>query len=105
MGWMQFKSWLKLTLPALGGFGLLIAAVIDSSFLPLPLVTDLLLMELSSLHPLRMPYYVATAALGSLVENSFNKIPWPRFFCLRWPLFHCRSSRLSSPREFFKCRS
>jgi len=64
--WAQFKSWLKLTLPALGGFGLLLSAFIDSSFVPLPLVTDLLLMELSSRHPLRMPYYAAMAAVGSL---------------------------------------
>jgi len=67
VGWVQFKSWLKITLPALGGFGLLVSALIDSSFVPLPLVTDLALMELSSRHPLRMPYYAAMAALGSLV--------------------------------------
>ena len=67
MGWVQFKSWLKITLPALGGFGLLVSALVDSSFVPLPLVTDLALMELSSRHPLRMPYYAAMAALGSLV--------------------------------------
>ena len=30
------------------------------------MVTDLLVMELSSLHPLRMPVYVTMAALGSL---------------------------------------
>ena len=66
MGWIPFKSWLKLALPALGGVGLLLSAFIDSSFLPLPLVTDLLLMDLSSRHPLRMPYYAAMAAIGSL---------------------------------------
>jgi membrane protein YqaA with SNARE-associated domain len=67
VGWVQLRSWLKLMLPALGGVGLLLSAFIDSSFLPLPLVTDLLLMELSSRHPLRMPYYAAMAAIGSLV--------------------------------------
>ena len=66
MGWVQFRSWLKLMLPALGGVGVLLSAFIDSSFVPLPLVTDLLLMELSSRHPLRMPYYAAMAAFGSL---------------------------------------
>jgi membrane protein YqaA with SNARE-associated domain len=65
--WVQLKSWLKFTLPALGGVGLLLSAFIDSSFVPLPLVTDLLLMELSSRHPLRMPYYAAMATVGSLV--------------------------------------
>jgi len=67
VAWAQLTSWLKLTLPAFGGFGLLLAAFVDSSFVPLPLVTDLLLMDLSSRHPLRMPYYAAIAALGSLV--------------------------------------
>jgi membrane protein YqaA with SNARE-associated domain len=66
VGWTQFKSWLKLTLPGLGGFGLFLSAFIDSSFVPLPLVTDLLLMELSNRHPLRMPYYAAMATIGSL---------------------------------------
>jgi membrane protein YqaA with SNARE-associated domain len=47
--------------------GLLLSAFIDSSFLPLPLVTDLLLMELSSRHPLRMPYHAPMAALSSLI--------------------------------------
>ena len=64
--WTQLRSWLKLTLPALGGVGLLFSAFIDSSFVPLPLVTDLLLMDLSSRHPVRMPYYASMAALGSL---------------------------------------
>jgi membrane protein YqaA with SNARE-associated domain len=58
--------WLKTTLPALGGVGIFCSSFIDSSFIPLPLVTDLFVMELSSLHPLRMPFYVAMAALGSL---------------------------------------
>src|SRR5258708_33944462 len=53
-------------MPALGGVGLLLSALIDSSFLPLPLVTDLLLMELSSRHPVRMPYYAAMSSIGSL---------------------------------------
>jgi membrane protein YqaA with SNARE-associated domain len=59
-------SSLKATLPAFGGVGIFLAAFVDSSFLPLPLVTDLLLMDLSSRHPLRMPYYAAMATLGSL---------------------------------------
>ncbi len=62
----QLRSWLKLTLPNLGGFGLLLSAFLDSTFVPLPLVTDLVLMGLSSRHPLRMPYYASMASLGSL---------------------------------------
>jgi membrane protein YqaA with SNARE-associated domain len=41
--------------------------LIDSSFVPLPLIADLLLMELSSRHSLRMPYYAAMATVGSLL--------------------------------------
>lgn len=63
---MQLRSWLIASLPAFGGIGLLLAAFIDSSFIPLPLVTDLILFELSSLHPMRMPFYAVMASLGSL---------------------------------------
>jgi membrane protein YqaA with SNARE-associated domain len=55
------------SLPALGGMGLLCASFIDSSFVPLPLVTDLVLFDLSSRHPIRMPFYAAMAAFGSVV--------------------------------------
>jgi membrane protein YqaA with SNARE-associated domain len=66
VNWVQIKSWLQVSLPALGGVGLLSAAFVDSSILPLPLVTDVMLMDLSSRNPVRMPYYAAMAALGSL---------------------------------------
>ena len=66
VGWLQLKSWLMTSLPALGGAGLLLAAFIDSSFVPLPLVTDLILFDLSSRHPVRMPFYAAMAAFGSV---------------------------------------
>jgi membrane protein YqaA with SNARE-associated domain len=63
---MQVSAWVKATLPALGGLGVFLSAFLDSSFLPLPLVTDLIVIELSSRTPVRMPYYAAIAALGSL---------------------------------------
>ena len=59
-------GWLKATLPALGGVGLFLAAFLDSSFLPMPLVTDLIVMDLSSRHPARTPYFASLAAFGSL---------------------------------------
>jgi len=64
--WLQFTFWLKLVFASFGGLGILFSAFVDSSFVPLPLVSDLLLMELSSRHPVRMPYYASMAALGSL---------------------------------------
>ena len=66
MKWPAVSGWVKATLPAFGGVGILLAAFLDSSFLPLPLVTDLIVMELSNRQPLRMPYYAVMAALGSL---------------------------------------
>lgn len=66
MLWPHPTVWLKAALPALGGAGILFAAFLDSSFLPLPLVTDLLVLEFSIRHPAHMPYYAALAAAGSL---------------------------------------
>ena len=66
MNWLRIKIWLKASLPALGGIGLFLSSFLDSSFIPLPLVTDVILIDLSSRHPLRMPYYVAMAAVGSV---------------------------------------
>lgn len=66
MNWTQVTAWVKATLPALGGVGVFLSAFLDSSFVPLPLVTDLIVVEQSSRNPARMPYYAAMAALGSL---------------------------------------
>jgi len=62
----HWHAWLLSALPVLGGAGLFVSALVDCSFLPLPLVTDLLLIELSSRHPARMPYYALMATVGSL---------------------------------------
>jgi len=64
--WLQFKFWISVVLASFGGLGIFFSAFVDSSFVPLPLVSDLLLMELSSRHPVRVPYYAAMAAFGSL---------------------------------------
>lgn len=122
VAWIQYKSWLKLSLSALGGFGLVLAAFIDSSFVPLPLVTDLSLMELSSRHPCgchimrRRPPLVPwedasgfTCWLGRVekpitvrhkgirparFESSSRSIRWPAFFFLRLRHSRCRSNHL-----------
>lgn len=49
----------------LGGMGLVILGVLDSSFLFMPLGNDLLLVGLTAQHHDRLPYYVPIAALGS----------------------------------------
>lgn len=51
----------------LGAPGLLLISFLDSSFLTFPVINDLLLIELSMQHPVRMPLYAGMAALGSLL--------------------------------------
>ncbi len=51
----------------LGGFGLLIVAALDSSFLSFPQVNDLLVIYLSTKNPERMPYYASMTTVGSLI--------------------------------------
>lgn len=51
----------------MGGFGLLIIALLDSSFLSFPQVNDILIIVLSTKYPERMPYYASMTTLGSLI--------------------------------------
>lgn len=51
----------------LGGIGLFIIALLDSSFLSFPQVNDLLIIYLSTRYPERMPIYAAMTTAGSLV--------------------------------------
>lgn len=51
----------------LGGIGLFIIAVLDSSFLSFPQVNDLLIIVLSTRYPERMPYYAGMTTIGSLI--------------------------------------
>lgn len=50
----------------LGGIGLLIMGILDSSFLFMPLGNDLLVIALTARHQERMPYYALMATLGSV---------------------------------------
>ena len=51
----------------LGGFGLLLLGILDSSFLFMPLGNDLLVVALTANHHNRMPYYAGMAAAGSVI--------------------------------------
>src|SRR5581483_2268635 len=51
---------------AWGAPGLFAVAFLDSSFLPLPGITDLLVIVLVTRHKELMPLYVACATIGSL---------------------------------------
>jgi len=52
---------------SLGGLGLLIIALLDSSFLSFPQVNDVLVVVLSAKYPERMLYYAGMTTVGSLI--------------------------------------
>jgi len=59
---------------SLGGFGLLLLGVLDSSFLLfLPLGNDLLVIALTAAHPNRMLYYVLMSTVGSVAGVDFTR--------------------------------
>ena len=51
----------------LGGAGLLLVGIADSSPLTMPLANDLLMIALSASHHELMPYYATMAAVGSII--------------------------------------
>lgn len=57
------QSWAS----SMGGIGLFVIALLDSSFLSFPQVNDLLIIVLSTAYPARMPYYAAMTTAGSLI--------------------------------------
>jgi len=58
---------------SLGGLGLLLLGVIDSSFLMfLPLGNDLLIVGLTARNPAHWPYYALMASLGSVLGCWFT---------------------------------
>src|SRR5262245_51815441 len=59
--------WLRETLLPYGGFGLMVMAVGDSSFLSLPKVNDILLMTFSVNAPGSMVKLAALTTLGSVI--------------------------------------
>lgn len=70
----KFPIWLKhlvLFLQSLGGFGIFLAAFLDSSVLSLPVINDFLVISYSIRTPALMPYYALMATLGSLAGSLF----------------------------------
>jgi membrane protein YqaA with SNARE-associated domain len=51
----------------LGAPGLFLISFLDSSVLTFPVINDLLLIELSIQHPMRMPLYASMAMIGSVL--------------------------------------
>jgi membrane protein YqaA with SNARE-associated domain len=58
---------------SLGGAGLLLLGVLDSSFLFMPLGNDLLVVALTAAHRNRMLYYVIMATAGSVIGVDFTR--------------------------------
>ena len=63
----RFLDWLQAVALMLGAPGLFLVAFLDSSFLSLPEINDLLLVLMVTEHPSRMPLYATCATLGSVV--------------------------------------
>ena len=63
----RFLSWVQGVAFALGGPGVFLIAVLDSSFLSFPQVVDLLIVILVTHHKERMIVYAGLATLGSIV--------------------------------------
>jgi membrane protein YqaA with SNARE-associated domain len=51
----------------LGGFGLLLLGILDSSFLMMPMGNDLLVIAMTARHHALMPYFAAMATVGSVL--------------------------------------
>jgi membrane protein YqaA with SNARE-associated domain len=53
----------------LGAPGLLVVAILDSSFLTLPEINDILVVLMVTRHPARLPFYAGAATLGSIAGS------------------------------------
>ena len=62
----RIVTWIQVFALGIGGPGLFVVAFLDSSFLSLPEINDLLVVMLVIEHNARMPYYALMATLGSL---------------------------------------
>src|ERR1044071_1836463 len=62
----RIADWARGVALTLGAPGLFLVAFLDSSFLSLPEITDLLVVWMVTRHPARMVIYVVGATLGSL---------------------------------------
>lgn len=61
-----FVTWIQTVAATIGGPGLFIIAFLDSSFVSLPQINDLLVISMVIQHPRWMPYYALMATAGSV---------------------------------------
>ena len=62
----RFAAWIQAFALGLGAPGLFIVAFLDSSFLSLPEINDILLIWMVTEHKTRMPVYALASTLGSI---------------------------------------
>jgi len=67
MNFAHLQHWLEATLGAMGGVGLFAIGFLDSSIIPLPVINDLILIDLSVRYPERMLYYALMSVIGSVL--------------------------------------
>ncbi len=67
MNFEAMSIWLRNTLLPYGGFGLMVLAMCDSSFVSLPEVNDVLLMTFAINEPEGMVKFAALTTLGSVI--------------------------------------
>jgi membrane protein YqaA with SNARE-associated domain len=67
MNFSHLQHYLEATLGAMGGVGLFAIGFLDSSIIPLPVINDLILIDLSVRFPDRMPYYALMSVVGSVL--------------------------------------
>ena len=65
----SFVSWIYGFAIGIGGPGLFTIAFVDSSFVPLPQINDILVVLMVTQNKPWMPYYVAMATLGSIAGS------------------------------------
>jgi membrane protein YqaA with SNARE-associated domain len=63
----RFLAWVQGFAVALGGPGLFVIALLDSSFLSFPEVTDVLIIVLVAKHPERFLWYTLLPTIGSII--------------------------------------
>jgi membrane protein YqaA with SNARE-associated domain len=67
MDQFHIPHWLQGVLATSGGLALLLVGFVDSSFIPLPIISDGLTIKLCADHPSRMPFYALMSTLGSVL--------------------------------------
>jgi membrane protein YqaA with SNARE-associated domain len=83
MGWRAYRALgnvfehierIGRTLYGMGGVGLLILSVLDSSFLFAPMGEDVLVVALAAGHSERLPYYALMATAGSVIGAAIMDV-------------------------------